>query len=210
MMHRPRAKYRVPKRAIGAIAVGSAATFATLSTLVGKRRTSSFDGAVRKRVARRHNPFAKKVVTALGYSGKSWVHGPAAALVADYVKHRGSFEGSRAINLASTLSTTVSKTADWMLKHRSPPPGRHSPREQSFPSGHTLESAALSLTAAHVLSRESLLDPRIAFPIAISIPILEGAGRLYLDRHWATDVAAGLCAGVTIAALCVLGYELKS
>jgi membrane-associated phospholipid phosphatase len=39
------------------------------------------------------------------------------------------------------------------------------------------------------------------------IPVLEGAGRLYLDRHWTTDVIAGLLAGVTIAAVCVFGYE---
>jgi undecaprenyl-diphosphatase len=150
------------------------------------------------------------VVAALGYSGKSWVHGPAAALFAAYVQHRGSLDGSRAINLASTLSTSASKTFDWALKHRTPPPGRHARREQSFPSGHTLETTALALTAAHVLWRESMADARIAFPLAALIPVLEGAGRLYLDRHWTTDVVAGVLGGVTIAAVCALGYEAKA
>jgi membrane-associated phospholipid phosphatase len=159
---------------------------------------------------RHHSKPTKVAVKAAGYSGKSWVHGPAAALLASYVNHRGSLEGSRAINLASTLSTSASKTFDWALKHRAPPPGRHAPREQSFPSGHTLETAALALTIAHVLWREGIADPRVAFPVAALVPLLEGAGRLYLDRHWTTDVIAGLLGGVTIAAVCALGYESRS
>jgi undecaprenyl-diphosphatase len=149
-------------------------------------------------------------VATLGYSGKSWVQGPAAALLASYVNHRGSLQGSRAINLANTLATSASKTFDWAIKHRTPPPGRHAPREQSFPSGHTLETAAVALTAAHVLWREGIADPRIGFPVAVMIPLLEGASRLYLDRHWTTDVIAGFLGGVTVAAVCALGYEQAS
>ena len=207
---RPRAKYRIGKMPAAATAVGGAAGFAAMSALVAGHHTSRFDGAVRSRIGTRHNKAARAAVATLGYSGKSWVHGPAAALLASYVEHRGSLEGSRAINLASTLSTSTSKTTDWALKHRKPPPGRHSPQEQSFPSGHTLETAALALTAAHVLSREGLADPRVAFAIAAMIPLLEGAGRLYLDLHWATDVIAGLFGGIAIAGVCVLGYEAKT
>jgi undecaprenyl-diphosphatase len=193
-----------------AAALGGAVGFAALSTLVARRKTTGFDKAFRARVGVNHGKVSRATVAALGYSGKSWIHGPAAALLASYVHHRGSLEGSRAINLASTLATSASKTFDWALKHRSPPPGRRAPREQSFPSGHTLETAAVALTAAHVLWREELVDARIAFPIAALIPILEGAGRLYLDRHWSTDVIAGLLGGISVAAFCVLGYEEKS
>jgi membrane-associated phospholipid phosphatase len=181
-----------------------------MSGLVAKRMTRGFDRAVRNKIGTRHGRRSKMAVTAMGYSGKPWVHGPAAALLASYVDHRGSLEGSRAINLANTLATSVSKSCDWLLKHRAPPPGRHSPREQSFPSGHTLETASVALTAAHVLWREGIADPRIAFPIAVMIPVLEGAGRLYLDRHWTTDVIAGFLAGVTVAAVCVFGYEERA
>jgi membrane-associated phospholipid phosphatase len=206
-MHRPRARHRIPTAPIAATALGGAAGFAVVSGLVAKRMTRGFDGAVRDKIGTRHGRRSKMAVTAMGYSGKPWVHGPAAALLASYIDHRGSLEGSRAINLANTLATSVSKSCDWLLKHRAPPPGRHSPREQSFPSGHTLETASVALTAAHVLWREGIADPRIAFPIAVMIPVLEGAGRLYLDRHWTTDVIAGFLAGVTVAAVCVFGYE---
>ncbi len=208
-MHRPRAKHKIGNTPLAATALAGAAGFGALATLVSRRRTQGFDRVVREKIGSGHGSASKRTVSALGYSGKSWVHGPAAALLASYIKHRGSLEGSRAINLASTLSTSASKVFDWVLTHRAPPPGRHSPREQSFPSGHTLETAALSLTAAYILWREGIADARVAFPMAALVPLLEGAGRLFLDRHWATDVAAGLLGGITIAATCVLGYEQK-
>lgn len=208
-MHRPRAKNRISRTPFVATAAGGAAGFAALSTLVNRRSTAKVDEAVRQKIGTRHGKASKQVVATLGYSGKAWIHGPAAAILASYLKHRGSLEGSRAINLAATLATSASKTFDWALRHRAPPPGRHAPREQSFPSGHTLETAALAMTAAHVLWREGIVDPRIAFPIAAAIPVLEGAGRLYLDRHWMTDVVAGMLGGMTLAAVCILGYEQK-
>jgi membrane-associated phospholipid phosphatase len=209
-MYSPRAKHQIGKAPLIATALGGAAGFTAIASLVAARKTRQFDTALRRQIGTGHNKRAKAVVATLGYSGKTWVHGPAAALLASYVNHRGSLQGSRAINLANTLATSASKMFDWTIKHRAPPPGRRAPREQSFPSGHTLETAAVALTAAHVLWREGIADPRIAFPVAVMIPILEGAGRLYLDRHWTTDVIAGLLGGVTIAAVCTLGYEQTS
>lgn len=209
-MPHPRAKFRTTQVPLLATAAAGAGGFAALTTLVAKHRTRHFDTAVRKRFATRHTRPAKVTVQALGYSGKPWVHGPLAALIASYVDHRGSFEGSRAINLASTLATSASKTFDWVLRHRTPPPGRHKRKEQSYPSGHTLETAAVAIVCAYVLTREGLADGRVAFPIAAAVPLLEGVGRIYLDRHWATDVIAGLLGGVTIAAVCASGYEMRT
>lgn len=203
-MHRPRIKSATP---LVATAVAGAAGFATVATLVAKHKTKNVDAMVRKRIGTKHSKPARITVEALGYTGKSWVHGPLAALMAQYVEHKGSLEGARAINLASTFATTASKTFDWVLRHRKPPPGRHAPREQSYPSGHTMETAAVTFVCAYVLWREGLAEGRIAFPIAAAVPLLEGAGRLYLDRHWMTDVIGGLLGGVTVAAVCAAGYE---
>lgn len=207
-VHRPRIKARRAMPLI-ATAAASAAGFATVTTLVNQRRTTSFDRRIRRDVGTDHSSESMAIVTALGYTGKSWVHGPAASLLAWYVEHRGSLDGSRAINLASTLATTVSKTCDWAVRHRAPPPGRHKRAEQSYPSGHTLETAAVALVGAYVLWREGLADPRVAFPIAGAIPLLEGAGRIFLDRHWTTDVIGGLLAGISVAAVCASGYEAR-
>lgn len=210
-MHRPRIRPRTPvAAAVGTAAVG-AASFATIAALVAKRRTRRVDRAVRKRVGTGHESGrVGSVVKVLGYTGKQWVHGPVAALIASYVGKRGSLEGSRAVNFASALATATSSTFDWVLKHEAPPPGRHKPEEQSFPSGHTLETAAVALTSAYILWREGIADPRVAFPLALAVPVLEGGGRLYLDRHWLSDVVAGLVGGVTVAAICAAGYEART
>lgn len=205
-MHRPRIKTKTP---LVVTAAGGAAGFAVVSTLVSKHKTQNVDAAVRSHIAKKHGKIARVTVETLGYSGKSWVQGPAAALIAEYVKHRGSLEGSRAINLASTVSNTASRSFDWLLTHRKPPPGRHSPRTQSYPSGHTMDTAAVALVCAYVFWREGLADGRVVFPIAAAIPLLEGAGRLYLDRHWMTDVVGGLLGGITVAAVCAAGYEMR-
>lgn len=190
-------------------AAAGAAGFAAVSTLVARQKTKSMDAAVRERVGTEHSKAARITIETLGYSGKSWVHGPLAAAIAKYVEHRGSREGSRAINLASSVAATASKTFDWLLTHRKPPPGRHEPREPSYPSGHTMETAAVALVCAYVLWREGLADGHIAFPIAAAIPLLEGGGRLFLDRHWMTDVVGGLLGGITVAAVCAAGYEMR-
>jgi undecaprenyl-diphosphatase len=208
-MPHPRAKSRVRQAPILATAVASAGGFAALTTLVAKHRTRKLDHRVRRHFASDHSKPAKVTVEALGYSGKPWVHGPIASAIAAYVDHRGSLQGSRAINLASSLASTVSKSCDWLMQHRAPPAGRHKPKEQSYPSGHTLETAAVSLVSAYVLSREGMVDGRIALPIATALPILQGLGRMYLDRHWMTDVIAGMLGGVAIAAVVASGYEAK-
>jgi len=206
--HHPRIR---PRRAGGLAAVVAAVTaagFAGITALVASDRTRSIDGRVRERIVRGRRP-GRAAATVLGYTGKSWAVGSAAATLGALVSHRGRADGARAIRLSAALGSTASRTFDWMLAHRAPPPGRHKPSEQSYPSGHTLETAAVALVSAYVLWREGLAHARVAFPIALAVPLAEGVGRMYLDRHWATDVLGGLLGGMSVAALCVSGYEVR-
>ncbi|MDQ3696565.1 MAG: phosphatase PAP2 family protein, partial [Gemmatimonadota bacterium] len=67
---------------------------------------------------------------------------------------------------------------------------------------------AVALTGAYVLAREGIGDPRLIVPVALALPATSGVGRMYLDRHWATDVAGGWLAGLSVAACCAALYEL--
>lgn len=74
----------------------------------------------------------------------------------------------------------------------------------SFPSGHTLASAAFATAAALCVSR---LWPRAggtAVAVALAWAGLVALSRLVLGVHWPSDVLAALCLGVFIA----LGFSL--
>jgi undecaprenyl-diphosphatase len=76
----------------------------------------------------------------------------------------------------------------------------------SFPSGHSMSSAATYLTLGAMLAR---VQPRRRLKIyflslAIFIMLLVGFSRIYLGVHWPTDVLAGWAAGAVWALMCWL------
>lgn len=71
----------------------------------------------------------------------------------------------------------------------------------SFPSGHTLATAAFATAAAFCAAR---LWPRFAAPAALIAMLWAGLvalSRLVLGVHWPSDVLAALCLGVFIPLL---------
>ncbi len=76
----------------------------------------------------------------------------------------------------------------------------------SFPSGHSMLSAATYLTLGALLARTQnrLRIKAYILILAILLTLLVGISRVYLGVHWPTDVLAGWTAGVTWALLCWL------
>lgn len=190
-----------------ATALCGVVAFAGLSQQVKHHRTAYLDGRARRKFPKRRRRVTKKLTSLIGPLGKEWIHGPVAAVVALVLLKEGRRGGAVAVLASSAVSTGLSHLFEATMTPRQPPPGRHSPTEPSFPSGHSLETSAVSLTVAYVLTREGLADARIALPAALAVPVVSGLGRLYLDRHWTTDVLAGWLAGVTVAAGCAAAYE---
>ena len=80
----------------------------------------------------------------------------------------------------------------------------------AFPSGHATLAAAVCGTLAYVLWRERLVPGAAAIGAGIALAVVVGIGRVYLDMHWATDVAAGWLAGLVVTCLAAAAYELTT
>lgn len=77
---------------------------------------------------------------------------------------------------------------------------------QSFPSGHSMLSAATYLTLGALLSRAQRRKRMKIYILsaAVVITLLVGVSRVYLGVHWPTDVLAGWVAGSFWALICWL------
>lgn len=70
----------------------------------------------------------------------------------------------------------------------------------SFPSGHTTMAFALATIFSHKV------DENYAYPIFYAMAASTGFARIYLDKHWLSDVLAGAFIG-TVSAKAILNAE---
>ena len=110
--------------------------------------------------------------------------------------------------LAAAAGQTLSSLLKYLLSRQRPEVVPHfvDVSSASFPSGHAMVSAAVYLTLgillAEFVERRSLKSYLIG--VAIVLPVVIGASRVYLGVHYPTDVLAGWTAGAMWAVLC--GY----
>ncbi len=78
----------------------------------------------------------------------------------------------------------------------------------SFPSGHTLSTAAFSTAAALCVARIWPRTGSLAMALAVSWTGLVAISRLVLGVHWPSDVLAALCLGAFIPLLISMANDL--
>ena len=99
---------------------------------------------------------------------------------------------------APFLAMIAGRSFTATLPQQFAPASKDGTAEMSFPSGHTTGATAEALTIALVLRRNQLISRATAAGIAL-VPLVGGVNRLYRDRHWSSDIVAGLSAGAAIA-----------
>ncbi len=79
----------------------------------------------------------------------------------------------------------------------------------SFPSGHSLGTAAFSTAAALCVARIWPRAGNLAMGLAILWTCLVAISRLVLGVHWPSDVLAAMCLGAFIPLLISVAYDLR-
>ena len=185
--------------------------YAFVSMEVRDKKTAKTDRALRRKGRSKkelENPVVKGAAVASGPLGKWYGHLPAALGTAWKLRSRGRSTAAWAVVGTSLGAIVLSRVLDRVMAHHEPPPGRGEPGEQSYPSGHALETTAVSIVCGYALVREGLASPSVAFPLSTT-SLASGIGRLALDRHWASDLLGGYCAGIAFGTACAGIYEWR-
>jgi membrane-associated phospholipid phosphatase len=181
--------------------------FATLAACVQAGAAQGVDIELRRRRPRVvHRPvwMGAMAVTAVGYP---IVQIPLAAALSLGLR-RARVPHSADVLAAACIVFVADETVKRLVNRRRPP-GHHSNKSnQSFPSGHTASTAAITLTTAIVLARARVVSPRTALAAAAGATIAMAESRLVLDEHWTSDVVAGIALGAATALL--VTHDIRS
>ncbi len=79
----------------------------------------------------------------------------------------------------------------------------------SFPSGHTLSTAAFSTAAALCLARIWPRHGNLAMSLALVWTCAVAVSRLVIGAHWPSDVLAAMCLGAFISLSINIAFDLR-
>jgi membrane-associated phospholipid phosphatase len=194
------------------VAGASSAAFALVATASSTRASAHLDRTLEPRIAFRPRSRARRLADVASPAGKWYTLATATALIGTWLATRhGRRVGGAIVATSGLAAAGLTLAFDRVIPQPPVAAGhRDEPNKPSFPSGHAFMSTATALTTAYVLTREHLVQPRVAFPIAALLPIANTTLKLGARKHWASDAAGGIVGGLAVAALCCAAYESLS
>jgi membrane-associated phospholipid phosphatase len=188
-------------RVAGALWILSALLFLALAVPALADRVQSVDGAIHRWAVSAEWDPAVYVAKAFGFLGSAWVTSPLMVVIAAWLAWRRRWEALATWVSAMAISQVlIGPTKDLYARSR-PPLSLVATTGWSFPSGHAVAAATITLGAVIVLvtagpRRRNLELLAAAFAVVMAI------SRVYLRAHWPSDAAAGLALGAAIAIGC--------
>jgi len=198
---------KLPVGLLFGTAAAATLAYVALSRAVARGKTEHVDRDAKRAV---HQARGSGLVAAARTAtplGKWWGHLPATLLTAAKLVKADRTAAALTIAGTSVTAAVLPLLLDRISAPRLPPPERREPK-QSYPSGHALQSSALALTTTYVMRREKLASPGWLATLG-PLSLVAGLSRLVLDRHWASDVLGGYCAGIALGAGSSGLYELS-
>jgi undecaprenyl-diphosphatase len=185
----------------------AAAGFAVLNRAVARGKTVHLDLKAKRAAHGARNRGLTLAAHSTTPLGKWWGYLPPALMTAAKLRKAGRPAAARTIAGTAVVAALLPLVLERVATRRGAPPERHEPSKQSYPSGHALQSSAVALTTTYVMHRENLGSGWLA-PLG-PLSLATGLSRLLLDRHWASDILGGYCAGIALAATSSGLYELS-
>ena len=158
-----------------------------------------YDLAVMEAVHRIDNPTTNRVFHAVTQLGSHAVIGTAAGITALMMLRRGRKHDALTVAISTGGAMAINTILKNIFRRQRPQELARRiklPRSHSFPSGHSLLSAATyPIIAHHLVERESLPVQAIAHTLAGMIIVSVGFSRVYFGVHFPSDVLGGFAAG---------------
>lgn len=175
-------------------------------------RTDNYDGAIMDLVHSGHSERMDKVMRLSTTLGEHVAIGAAAYITAMTMMRRDRRHDAWTV-LISTGGAMVLNTALKGIFQRQRPLERlrmiKLPRSHSFPSGHSLLSAATYPIVAHHLVSSRSISTQITTQIVAGAIILSvGYSRIYFGVHFPSDVLGGFAAGLGWLGLTSLSHGM--
>ena len=165
-----------------------------------QRATVALDKAVRDRLVPACGPRTVAAARVLAALTSRFVLVPAAAAAWTLGRVRGHNRmaaGGRAVVTALAAETLAASALKLAARRRRPHQRGRRSDTRSMPSGHTANVAAATTALALATDNGAVLA------VGMALAVLTAASRIVVNRHWASDGAAGLLLGCASAKLAV-------
>ncbi|GAC1328522.1 MAG: hypothetical protein NVSMB2_27800 [Chloroflexota bacterium] len=182
----------------GQDAIAWSVAFAALALAVSSGRTQPLDDANRRRQPRLRQGPARQIALGIKVIAEPRAQLVLATLITLRLRATGT-PGARAVFAAVAAAVLADKGVKRVLERTRPPGYRGKETEQSFPSGHTAATAALTVSTMRLLVRRGSVRASHGMLGAVLFTALVAESRMLLDEHWLSDVLAGAVLGSAAA-----------